>query len=416
MSRIDQNRVNLGPAKIKTDDSIYDAVDQGIVGVSTTTVVAPPPDPGYVPIGPIGDLITPPVLAPVSGYPIYATDVLFNDGNGPYPYFATNTSWAFMNLSSVGSFTNALVVNGGGSSLDFINLDNPSQRTTLPSRQKFGGDLDFIVRDGVLTHGWSYLSGVFWVEDNLTITVGGVTRTIAGATLNFYMAGGVSDYTHRYFYLSNFGGAVGHVYARVPHTGPLSLEVVGSVTSNPGVTPEYSVLCIESGVLWLSSSFNASNITDFYAIDIATGVSARIFSSVALLDIISPSTDGSWFGLLNGSMAYLGARKTVGSNFVYPLRIIGLDGSVTTQESFITLPTSGGSLSQFVAIPGTETMLATHESGSVVYQISTAGYQTISGFPPEIRLLRLSSPNPGTLRFWGSSATTTQVALYEVAL
>jgi hypothetical protein len=320
-----------------------------------------------------------------------------------------------MNLSSVGSFTNALVVNGGTTSLEFINLDNPSQKTTLPSRQKFGGDLDFIVRDGVLTHGLSYLSGVFWVGDDIVVTVGGVTKTINGAGLTTNMAGGVSDYTHRYFYLSNFGGAVGHVYARAPHTGPLSLEVVGSVPNNPGPDPEYSVLCIESGVLWLSSTSGA-NIIQFYAIDIATGVSARIFSYVAQLDTIYPSSNGSWFGLLNGSMAYLGNPGVVGSNYVWPLRIVNLDGSITTQESFITLPASGGQLTQFVAIPGTETMLATHQTGSVVYQISTAGYQTISGFPPEIRLLRLSSPNPGTLRFWGSSATTTQVALYEVAL
>jgi hypothetical protein len=91
MSKQDQNRVNLGPARIKTDDAIYDAVDQGIVGTTTTTVVAST-DPGFVPIGPIGDLITPPVLAPVTGYPIYATDIAFNDGTSTYPYLSAGTA------------------------------------------------------------------------------------------------------------------------------------------------------------------------------------------------------------------------------------------------------------------------------------------------------------------------------------
>ena len=158
MSRIDQNRVNLGPAKIKTDDSIYDAVDQGVVGVSTTTVVAPSPDPGYVPIGPIGDLITPPVLPPVSGYPIYATDINFDDNRfGPYPSLGFSTPWGFADLSSIGSFSNSLVVNAtsgmSGSALVFVNLDNPSQRTSyFGSGVTRGTSFEYLIRDGVLTH------------------------------------------------------------------------------------------------------------------------------------------------------------------------------------------------------------------------------------------------------------------------
>ena len=406
MTKPDQNRVNLGPARIKTDDAIYDAVDQGIVGVSTTTVVAPV-DTGYVPIGPIGDLITPPVLAPVSGYPIYATDVAFNDGIVTYPYFNMNTPWGLEDLSGIGSFSNALVVNGGQNSLDFINLDNPSQRTTYIGKQKFNSNLDFIVRNGVLTLGWSYFAGGVWDEDDVTITVGGATRTITGATLNTNIGSGISDYTHRYFYLGIFGGGVGHVYARMLHTGPLSLEVVGAapIGFNPGVNPQLTVLCIESGVLWIGTN------SGIFAMNVATGACTSIYNIT-----LTPAAAGSFFGLLSGAAAFLGQQSTVGSNYVWPLRIIGLDGSVTTQASFITQPTTSGILTQFVAIPGTETMLATNGLGSVVYQISTAGYQVIGGFTPEIRLPRLSSPNPGTLRFWGSSATETQVALYEVAL
>jgi hypothetical protein len=145
--------------------------------------------------------------------------------------------------------------------------------------------------------------------------------------------------------------------------------------------------------------------------DVATGDCTSIYS-LALTSRIA----GSFFGLLSGELAWLGDGSTVGSNFVYDLYIMGLDGSITTQTSFITIPTAGGGVSQFVPIPGSETMLATGAFPTVVYQIGTAGYQTIGGFPYKSRILRLNYASPGTLRFWGSNATDTEVALYEVGL
>lgn len=407
MSKQDQNRVNLGPARIKTDDAIYDAVDQGIVGTSTTVVT--PTTPGFVPIGPIGDLITPPVLAPVTGYPIYATDIAFNDGTSTYPFLSLGTPWGLANLSGIGSFTNSLVVNAGISALAFVNLDNPSQRTTYAGKQK-NSSFDYTIRDGVLTHGWSYFVSGAWVEDSVTITIGGSTRTITGATLNTNIGGGVADYTHRYFYLANFGGAVGHAYARILHTGPLTFEVVGTAPPgfNPGVNPQDSVQCVENGVLWIK----ADELSVAFAMDVATGDCTSTYAIG-----LTPSYTGSWFGLLSGEAAFLGQPRTVGSNFVNDLYILGLDGSVTTQSSFITYPTTQGALTGFVPIPGSETMLATNTAfPTIVYQIGTAGYQTIGGLPYKARILRLNYLSPGTLRFWGSNATDTEVALYEVAL
>jgi hypothetical protein len=348
----------------------------------------------------------------VTGYPIYATDINFNDGNTTYPFLSFGTPWGLEDLSGIGSFSNALVVNADSSSstsaLAFVNLDNPSQRTTYLGRTK-GASFEYLIRDGVLTHGWSYFVGGVWVEDDVTITLGGITRTITGATLNTNAASGVSDYNHRYFYLANFSGAVGHVYARMPHTGPLSLEVVGSapIGSNPGINPQFTPQSIENGVLWIRTGNSG-----IFAMDVATGDCTSIYS-LALTSVAF----GSFFGLLSGELAWLGGPSTVGSNFVYSLNIMGLDGSITTQTSFITYPTTQGNITAFVPIPGSETMLATTGTfPTIVYQIGTAGYQTIGGFPYKSRVLRLNYASPGTLRFWGSNATDTEVALYEVAL
>lgn len=401
MTKPDQNKVNLGPAKIKTDDAIYDAVDQGIVG--TTTVVPVQVEPGFVPIGPIGDLITPPVLAPVTGYPIYATAINFNDGTSTYPFLSPGTSWAVLDLSSLGSFTNALVVGAGSTDLSFVNLDNPSQRTTYAGKYK-SGPLDFIIRDGVLTHGWSSFVGGSWVGSDVTTTINGSTQTITAANINTYMASGKSDATHRYFYFgSGWGGQ--HAYARIAHTGSLALEIVGvaPVGFNAGVNPQFSVYCVANGVLWLGNYLVA------FAMNIATGTCTSIY------DI---STTGSvfntWFGLTTGDAAYL-STYTVGLNQVYDLRIISVSGGVTTQANIMTL--TSDALQQFVDIPGTDTMLATNSIlPYTLYQISPAGYQVVGGTPGDIQLPRISDASPGALRFWGSTVSTTGVALYEFAL
>ena len=408
MSRIDQNRVNLGPARIKVEDSIYDAVDQGIVG-TTTTVVAPV-DTGFVPIGPIGDLITPPVLAPVTGYPIYATDINFLDGTGGYPFLNPATSWSILDLSGLGSFTNALVVGASYIDLAFVNLDNPSQRTTYAGKYK-SGPLDFVIRDGLLTHGWLSFVGSTWVGSDVTITINGTTQTLSAATINEYMAAGKSDATHRYFYFgSGWGGNV--AYARVAHTGSLAIEVVGILFSNPfaiDANPKTTVRAVANGVLWLGAQTSGPFAEYAAAIDIATGAATAVYTITSFR-----SAPESWFGLSTGEAAYL-FYTTVGSDYVYDLRIIGLDGSITNQSNIITL--TSDSLSQYVDIPGTDTMLATNSfPPRTLYQISPAGYQVVGGTPGDIQLPRISDASPGALRFWGSSVSTTDVALYEFAL
>lgn len=407
MTKPDQNRVNLGPARIKTDDAIYDAVDQGIVG--TTTVVPVQVDPGFVPIGPIGDLITPPVLAPVTGYPIYAVDINFNDGTSTYPFLHPRTSWNVLDLSALGSFTNALVVGAGGSDLAFVNLDNPSQRTTYAGKYK-NSPLDFIIRDGVLTHGWSYFVGGVWVTDNVDVTIDAITVNISGTSINTALQAGKSDATHRYFYLG-FGWGGQHAYARTSHTGSLSLEVVGVAPAgfNPGANPQSSVRCIATGFIWIGSQLSGPFSERAFAMEIATGATTVLYTITS-----SRSEETSWFGLTTGEAAYLFFTE-IGLDRVYDLRIIGLDGSITNQSNIITL--TSDSLAQFVDVSGTDTMLATNSfPPRTLYQISPAGYQIVSGTPEDIQLSRISDASPGALRFWGSTVSTTGVALYEFAL
>ena len=407
MSKNDRNTVTIGPARVKVEDSIYDAVDQGVVGTTNVTTTTPT-DPGFVPIGPIGDLITPPVLDPVTGYPILATAINFKDGIGTSPFLPTGTSWSIMDLSSLGSFTNTLVV-GAGSDLAFVNLDNPSQRTTYAGKYK-NGPLDFIIRDGVLTHGWSSFVGGVWVTDDVEITLNSITQTVTGATISGAMQSGKNDATHRYFYLGS-GWGVGVAYARVSHTGPLSLEVVGLVSFNPGINPQLSVRCVAGGVLWIGAT--SGNFQEYaLAIDIATGASTDAFS----LDT-NRSTINSWFGLTTGEAVYLSQPYGVGLNNVYDLRILALDGSVTTQTSLISV--LSGALDAFVPVHGAGTMLATTtKNPTTLYQISPAGYQIVGGTPNMIVLPRISDAAPGALRFWGSNGgpSYTNVALYEVAL
>jgi hypothetical protein len=406
MSKNDRNTVTIGPARVKVEDSIYDAVDQGIVG--TTNVTTTPTDTGFVPIGPIGDLITPPVLAPVTGYPILATAINFNDGIGTYPFLSTGTSWADINLSSLGSFTNALVVGAGSSDLAFVNLDNPSQRTTYAGKYK-SGPLDFIVRDGVLTHGWSSFVGGVWVTDDIEITLNSITQTVTGASINTALQTGKNDATHRYFYLGN-GWGVGSAYARIAHTGPLSLEVVCLLSFNAGINPQFSVRCVAGGVLWIGA--NIGNFDEYVvAIDIATGTFTSTYNIAPNLS--SPST---WFGLTTGEAVYLN-YTSVGIDYIYNLYIVGLDGSITAQASLITV--LGGALADFVPMHGAGTTLATTTNNpTTLYQISPAGYQIVGGTPNMISLPRISDAAPGALRFWGSDGdpSYTNVALYEVAL
>jgi hypothetical protein len=420
MSKQDQNRVNLGPARIKTDDSIYDAVDQGIVGVSTTTVVAPT-DPGFVPIGPIGDLITPPVLDPVTGYPIYNADINFiNDSN----YLSMNfrTPWNIIDTSAIGGFSNSLVV-CDAVDLYYVNLDNPSQLATFVGKDR-NQYPDFVLREGVLTSGWSSFIGGVWVAESVDITINGVTKTISGTTIDGFLANGVRDNLYTYINLGtgwNSGSGNIHAYAKVPHSGPLTLEVVaygrpvGWSFSFAG-----TVMSVREDIMWISGYTNPGGSSPLFqvaAINLITNEMTPAYS------FSSQYQQGPWFSITGGFAAWLGSATTVGGNYVYKLYIVGLDGSLVTQANFMSIPASSGPFSgdrfDSAEVPGTDTVLAINSGvPSTLYQISAAGYQIVSGTPNLIETLRIGPASPGALRFWGSTYPDYPriQAIYEFAL
>ena len=68
----DRNNINVGPARLKVEDEIYQAADQGITG--STTVEQVVPEEPTTPVIPGGDLISPPVLQ--GDYPVYEDNLL----------------------------------------------------------------------------------------------------------------------------------------------------------------------------------------------------------------------------------------------------------------------------------------------------------------------------------------------------
>jgi hypothetical protein len=418
MSKNDRNTVTIGPARVKVEDSIYEAVDQGIVGTTNVTTTTPT-DPGFVPIGPIGDLITPPVLDPVTGYPIFNADINFiNEG---YPGISQYTPWNIIDTSAIGGFSNSLVV-CSAADLHYVNLDNPSQLVTFigKARNQYP---DFVLREGVLTSGWASFVGGEWVTEDVDITINGITKTITGSTIDGALVQGVRDDLYTYFTLGtgwNSGSGVISAYAKMSHSGPLTLEVIayGKPSGWTYGTFPTTVMSVREGIMWISFYTSPGGVVLFEAaaIDLATNT----FTPTYTLSAVPIS--GPWFSITGGYGAYLGSRTTVGTNYVYKLHIVAIDGSVTTQANFMTIPVSSGGFGGIdynAEVPGTDTVLAINNGiPHILYQISAAGYQIISGTPTLIQRLRIGPAAPGALRFWGSTYPDAPriAGLYEVGL
>ena len=421
MSKNDRNHVTLGPARVKVEDSIYEAVDQGIVGTTNVTTTTPT-DPGFVPIGPIGDLITPPVLDPVTGYPIYNADINFvNDSS--YLSMDYRTPWNIMDTSAIGGFSNSLVV-CDAVDLYYVNLDNPSQLVTFVGQDR-NQRPDFVLREGVLTSGWSSFIGGVWVAEDVDITINGITQTVTGGTIESQLLNGVRDDLYTYFALGvgwNSGSGVIAAYAKIPHSGPFTLEVIAygkpsgwSFTNFPG-----RVMSVREDIMWISFYSNPGGSSPLFQV---AAINLLTNEFTPAYNFNSQYQQGPWFSITGGFGAWLGSLTTVGTNYVYKLHIVGLDGTLVTQANFMTLPTATGGLSgnrfDTAEVPGTDTVLAINSSGpSTLYQISAAGYQIVSGTPTIIDTLRIGPAAPGALRFWGSTYPDYPriQAIYEVAL
>lgn len=409
MSKNDRNTVTIGPARVKVEDSIYDAVDQGIVG--TTNVTTTTPDTGSVPIGPIGDLITPPTLAPVTGFPIFATDINFNDGISSLPSIALSGAWALEDLSALGSFTNSLLV-GSGTDLNIVNLDNPAQRTAYAGKIRVYPS-DYIVRDNIITSSWSYFTGGTWVADDVALDIGG-SQTFTGATIDSGMSYGVVDDLYTYLALGLHYGIPGYLYAQVPHTGTLGLEISGYVPNISYLGGGPVPAGVGGGVLWVSGNISGPTRPVFTPIDLATGEPG---TSVIYTYPTGSTAVLSSLGLSDGSLAFL-IGYVVGSTITIDYNIVDLLGGITTQAAVMTVPVADMPQA-YAPISGSDIFLASSQgTPNILYQISSAGYNIISGTPNQIVGLRRSAASPGNVRFWGSDGdpSYTNVGLYEFGL
>jgi hypothetical protein len=377
MSKNDRNHVTLGPARVKVEDSIYEAVDQGIVG--TTNVTTTPTDPGFVPIGPIGDLITPPVLDPVTGYPIYNADINFVNDSSVLS-MSYRTPWNIMDTSAIGGFSNSLVV-CDANDLYYVNLDNPSQLVTFVNKGR-GQFPDFVLRAGVLTSGWSSFIGGVWVAEDVDITINGITQTVTGSTIESQFLNGVRDSLYTYFLLGlgwNSGSGNIFAYAKVPHSGPLTLEVVAYGKPAGWSFPYGNVMSVREDIMWISGYTNPGGFSPVFQVA-AINLVTNEFTPAYNFD--SQYQRGPWFSITGGFGAWLGSRTTVGTDYVYKLHIAGIDGSLVTQANFISIPTATGEFATGAPynaeVPGTDTVLAINVGvPNTLYQISAAGYQIV---------------------------------------
>jgi hypothetical protein len=232
------------------------------------------------------------------------------------------------------------------------------------------------------------------------------------------MLQGKSDSTHRYLYLG-FGWGGYHLYGRISHTGPLAIEVIGAAPLgfNPGVNPGSSVLARAADVVWIGATTSSPFAEKVFALDTTTGATTSVYNIT-----LYSSYSNSWFGLNNGSFAYLRERQVGvpgGVSYIYDLHVLSLDGGITIQTSIMTLT---GPLVQFAPLVGTNSTLALgfasslNTSQRILYQLSSAGYQVVSGTPHYVEAIRITDSPAGRLRFGGFSSTFTNVALYEFVL
>ena len=387
MSRIDQNRVNLGPAKIKTEDAIYDSVDQGVVG-ATTTVVIPPPT--VVPLSPASLQLAP-------GYPIGVNELGLTDINlNGYPHIQPSP-WVIGDLTNSGYYTRTLVCNivdeDQQNRLYFINLDDVSQKFSYLVAQIGLFELEYVIRDGLLTCGFHYFVSGNWVP-----APGYFESSTTRATM------GVSDAQYHYSYLNP------NVY-KYPNMGPPSVQLAKSIT----IDAAFDLVCVTGDVFW----FAKLNVLDSQKSLAAIGPSGllNIYNLYPNIPHAPDVYDSrcSFFGLNNGSICFLQQVK-IGPDYIYHLHTMDPLGNVTTILNFMQIRSTVG-LQTYVKVPGQEYMFGvTGDIPQRIYKISNFDYQEINGLPTQIIQPYFNTPTT-SLRFVGSNVGSVRLwSLHEYIL
>jgi hypothetical protein len=164
----DRNNINVGPARLKVEDEIYQAADQGITGSTTVEQVVPeePTTPGGGGGG-IGTV--------VPSFPIEPTvDYDLSPGGG-----FVLSSFAFGDLSSIGLYANSLVVSYFNDLIDdtyiyVLNMDVQGQSTFIGDVGNLGGRLA-IIGGKIYTSNGRYFNGTWNSWDTLTLSATNVS-------------------------------------------------------------------------------------------------------------------------------------------------------------------------------------------------------------------------------------------------
>ena len=425
--KVDRATITLGPSRIKVEEEVLQIGDQGLIAATTPTTA--PGDGGTTPVGPPGDLITPPGVDGVEGYPILNTDLTAITYAGLIA--SGNVSWSIVDGTSLGWFTRTLLLGvdatgtaSGGTRA--INLDNPSQyyqyASTMPPS-------DPVLRSGVLVAGAYAWSGTAWdLIPNQVITVPGGTVTVLmafpSATV-FDRAVTYSDANYIYAFVSctyaiGASTGAGKALVRLAVSGAFNLELVagpftGGIYGINTITDR--VIGVEAQYAYVDLRITSPSTSNYrIAVDITTNSVATVTSANTTL---SPVV----WALLDGSLATL-AQTAVGG--FHNLEIRFPDGSVLNQTTYMAAAVYtdvfGEGAKLLLRVPQASTLVAFFLEGATSInkgiQLTGQGYQTFS-MPTDGISIGNSSPRwsptgAGTeLRWVGLPTVGTVSGLYE---
>jgi hypothetical protein len=384
----DRNEIILGPARLKVEDEIYQAADQGIVSPPTPST---PDTGGYDPLGPGGPLITPPVINGPDGYPI---------PRSVRTPAAEGSIWSLINGTAYGWFPRTFVTGA-----TVINLDNITQSILYPPSAGFPGTSIFLRPDGLWDrdkrwNGTAWLSQPTSVLNRRTGTT--ITNTRIGTTQLWFGSTTLkSDFVNRrYSVLAGTGFDLEIVY--FSETGAFSFAHTGAAG-----TPVAAL----GDVMWYYYGATSVNTSQPFMRAINT-------TSLALGPQYGSGLGGAAgfgnapvtfpFMLNDGSLCRVEQPLVVSYPLTYSLVCYSPTGVISTQTNFYTAATSAERLTSSVELP-TQSLLAT-TSGGALLQMNSAGYSVIQTTPLASNLYWPQDGPGSVLRFSNSTD------FYEVSL
>lgn len=391
----DRNNINLGPARLKVEDEIYQAADQGITG--STTVEQVTPEEPTTPVVPGGDLISPPVLQ--GDYPVYADNL-------PYIYGFDDNRFNLLlevPLTSQGYFERSLIVTDG----IIVNVDNQLQVANITASNALSPrttqNLPIAYRNGVVWFGHWYMN-----PSNHTL------RTMGSLTMVHSTRGSVTttDYKMRiawqgvysdgdFYYLSaQFGNSQPLSLFKVPVSGDWEMihvcDITGSnLTSPTGSVTTHSTGCcvgVYGDTAWTWFATSSTSPTDLsislirlIRTNINTGVSEERTGSLPIGYATNPRY-ASWV-TKEGHLAYITNDADRFADVVYLVIISKFSLTYTMQPLLQPSTLTPDGKTWFEALiqtpckpPGAGTMLCVPYLNGLILEFDIHGYRD-PGFP-----------------------------------